>query len=353
MTLMYNKKIIYTIFHVLCFCTSSLVFSQSNYRAPVYTAVDTAKTKDLSNSIANSTSKKVLEFKDLNAFNTSNQDGFMVQYTCTQLLDNWTDFTLLEIESSGSTLLKIYFVGNNTLKLRRYKSSTKFVDYTIFDRLFPIFHGVWNPVIKFYFGKDFIWIESLDDNGSNTWQTPIFWGIDVSSFLSRGTTQKIHFYKPRLGNANDIFIYGFKTEDLIKHLNDCFINSKNCTAPATPPRNDPPDGGIARRSTKTKDTIAELEALNTLEIESIKIFPNPIDNKRVNIAFPDDLVGQSISINLMDINGRLVLDKTISVNKRPGTKHQLQLPNNIQKGVYILQLKSAHSIITNKKILVE
>ncbi len=73
---------------------------------------------------------------------------------------------------------------------------------------------------------------------------------------------------------------------------------------------------------------------------TLKVYPNPVQNNRVSIY--SSIEGEK-EISLFDLNGRVVLKKTM-------TNNELDL-TNVNKGVYMLQTKVGSSTSTTKLIV--
>lgn len=67
----------------------------------------------------------------------------------------------------------------------------------------------------------------------------------------------------------------------------------------------------------------------------IIVYPNPADTV-LNINMPDGLVADNASIKLYDINGRLIIDNTPTINNST-IKIDVQ---NLSNGVYLIHLKN-------------
>jgi hypothetical protein len=77
----------------------------------------------------------------------------------------------------------------------------------------------------------------------------------------------------------------------------------------------------------------------------VKIYPNPCKNSRVNVEFKSHLISE---IQLTNIAGKVVLKKKFDFAEM---KKQVQL-NDIQNGMYLLQVKSTDNKKVVKKFIV-
>ena len=77
----------------------------------------------------------------------------------------------------------------------------------------------------------------------------------------------------------------------------------------------------------------------------VKIYPNPCRNSRITVEFKSHPISE---IQLTNIAGKVVLKKKFNFAEM---KKQLQL-NNIQNGMYLLQIKSVDNKTIVKKFIV-
>lgn len=71
----------------------------------------------------------------------------------------------------------------------------------------------------------------------------------------------------------------------------------------------------------------------------ISIFPNPVVNRTVNVSF-DAFSGKNHTIQLVDVNGHIILNRTININGK--TTSQLILPRSVNSGTYIIKVNDGN-----------
>lgn len=365
---MKNKMItINIVFFCFLLFNSSQVLGQSSYETPDY---------DLVKQIG--VAKLHLE-KGYRRFNFGfypfheSHDGFMLKYSPKHINNNSTGGTkLLKIVNNAKTILEVYYNNtNSSLKLKRYNSNGSVsIDYNFFDRLLS--DGAHTdtpgdtvtPIFKFYFGKNFIWIETYSEHFVNgiRYHSPLFWGLDIDdnsknmkSFLGRtpgqGVSSDIYLYE-WVENTN-VFLYGFKTANLLEDLNKCFVvNSAGCV-----------NGGILRTTTTTARTAIgkgkeainvgedDLVVVEELEQNAFKIYPNPVKNTELNFAFRRVFGNEKLKIEMKDITGKKVFSKELQINQGV-TSVQTSLPSSLAKGLYLLNYKLG-DIQGVKKVLLD
>jgi hypothetical protein len=96
--------------------------------------------------------------------------------------------------------------------------------------------------------------------------------------------------------------------------------------------------------------ISSVDVKTTMNV-LLDVYPNPAKNKYINLDI-SGLNNGSYDILLVDMNGRLALRKAISGEL--SVKTTLQLPQDITKGTYVLQLTDkAGNRVLERKIVVE
>jgi hypothetical protein len=94
-------------------------------------------------------------------------------------------------------------------------------------------------------------------------------------------------------------------------------------------------------NTNWQDRLSEKE-----QIESeLKIYPNPVKNNQVTIAFEN---WEMVEIRLVNITGKEVLRES---SEFPVQKKTLKL-NAVPNGIYILQIKTSQGHLISKKLMV-
>ncbi|OIQ28276.1 MAG: hypothetical protein BM564_09390, partial [Bacteroidetes bacterium MedPE-SWsnd-G2] len=83
--------------------------------------------------------------------------------------------------------------------------------------------------------------------------------------------------------------------------------------------------------TITETTLGEPE----LEIEHTNIYPNPF-NDMIYVDLPSKFEGDKITVQIFDLNGRLVLNELLIVNSG---KLQIRSISNLEQGPYFLKLR--------------
>ncbi len=71
----------------------------------------------------------------------------------------------------------------------------------------------------------------------------------------------------------------------------------------------------------------------------ISVFPNPVVNRTMNVSF-DAFSGKDHTIQLVDVNGHVVLIRTVNINGK--TTSQVILPRNINSGTYIIKVNDSN-----------
>jgi len=77
----------------------------------------------------------------------------------------------------------------------------------------------------------------------------------------------------------------------------------------------------------------------------LKIYPNPVRNKKVTLEMPND---EMTEIRLVSIVGKEVWKKDFEFGT---SKYQIKL-ENIPKGIYLVQVKTTENIAIVKKLLI-
>lgn len=85
--------------------------------------------------------------------------------------------------------------------------------------------------------------------------------------------------------------------------------------------------------------------------EKISVYPNPVRSKMFRVAFDNKEAGE-YNIQLVDITGRIVSDKAVSVY-RGAQVSEIRLSNNLTRGMYMVKVLSHENreIYTKKIIL--
>lgn len=77
----------------------------------------------------------------------------------------------------------------------------------------------------------------------------------------------------------------------------------------------------------------------------IRVFPNPVQDRRVNIEMSDQAIQE---IRITNIAGSVVFARRFQV---PVTRHQIIL-ENVPSGVYLLRIISDHNLTRTTKLMV-
>jgi hypothetical protein len=106
----------------------------------------------------------------------------------------------------------------------------------------------------------------------------------------------------------------------------------------------------ARSGTAASDqalNAVELPLNNSLNIQTLKIFPNPV-REVINLKWNSIYKGNAI-LNVVDVTGRTV--KTSNFRKEAAEyNHSLEV-NNLKPGIYILQIKTSQGEALNEKFI--
>ncbi|MEO1264063.1 MAG: T9SS type A sorting domain-containing protein, partial [Bacteroidota bacterium] len=88
---------------------------------------------------------------------------------------------------------------------------------------------------------------------------------------------------------------------------------------------------------------------STTEVDQCQfdLSPNPASGF-INIKWDNNCLFKDVNIKLMDINGRIVR-KTENINQSVQS-HQMEI-NNLEKGIYFIQLKSGNRKWTEKVVV--
>ncbi len=71
-------------------------------------------------------------------------------------------------------------------------------------------------------------------------------------------------------------------------------------------------------------------------LNQVGVFPNPVSNNKIQISFPKELLGKELQISLVDLAGKICLQKRISVRQEI---ESLEIKGRkFQSGIYILKL---------------
>lgn len=109
---------------------------------------------------------------------------------------------------------------------------------------------------------------------------------------------------------------------------------------------------LADKKKKSDEQVAEEEVAKSVEEPSasrsnplaaetaagIRVFPNPVTDRLVKVAFDDKPAGK-YTVQLLDINGQFISSQSLIVSGKRSVQ-QLQIPAFISSGTYILKLLS-------------
>jgi hypothetical protein len=85
----------------------------------------------------------------------------------------------------------------------------------------------------------------------------------------------------------------------------------------------------------------------TLENNTWKIYPNPVNNHTLFIQNQSNSVADKATVFLFDGMGRIVLRTTITTNE----KNEIHLPEELSAGIYSLQILQSNNVTSGKIIL--
>lgn len=84
---------------------------------------------------------------------------------------------------------------------------------------------------------------------------------------------------------------------------------------------------------------------------SMLIYPNPVTQNRVNISVSGLQSDEKVNLMLFDLSGRLHYSQEIFANPLGELLEQINLPTNLRKGIYILNLAGNSGKFTQKVII--
>jgi hypothetical protein len=85
---------------------------------------------------------------------------------------------------------------------------------------------------------------------------------------------------------------------------------------------------------KSKDAVSSVQG-NSI----ISVYPNPVVNRTINVSF-DAFSGKDHTVQLVDVSGHVILNKTLNINGK--TTSQVILPRNVNSGTYILKVNDGN-----------
>jgi len=85
---------------------------------------------------------------------------------------------------------------------------------------------------------------------------------------------------------------------------------------------------------KSKESVSSVQGNS-----SITVFPNPVVNRTINVVF-DAFAGKDHTVQLVDVNGHILLNKILNINGK--TTSQIILPRNVNSGTYILKVNDGN-----------
>src|SRR5690625_2825556 len=92
-------------------------------------------------------------------------------------------------------------------------------------------------------------------------------------------------------------------------------------------------------------TITEFMSVDSHEMASIKIYPNPNDGK-FNISLPSSMQNETMNIGVYDLQGRMIYQEEWSNHNEPS----IEL-NQVNPGLYILRIDNGSDVM-NKKLII-
>ncbi len=84
---------------------------------------------------------------------------------------------------------------------------------------------------------------------------------------------------------------------------------------------------------------------------SFSIYPNPIEGSAVNISF-GGAKNQEFLVKIMDLHGKKLVSKEISVMETGNTTYKITLPEDLVSGMYFVSLYSGNKV-SHKKLIVK
>jgi len=107
-------------------------------------------------------------------------------------------------------------------------------------------------------------------------------------------------------------------------------------------------GGNFDEMTISGNGISALKNINSSENgKFVNIYPNPTNKRKIAVNLFGFESSTDISLSISHLNGQLVYQKNIENNN----SIEVNLPNNLEKSVYLVSIKSGFDTATNKLIL--
>ena len=85
-------------------------------------------------------------------------------------------------------------------------------------------------------------------------------------------------------------------------------------------------------------------------IKSIDVYPNPVENKMLNISFMNQAIGR-YAIQLTNTSGQLVYNSNIEIDNINVTR-SIKLDNEVATGNYLLTVITSDGKTTRQQIII-
>jgi C1A family cysteine protease len=106
-------------------------------------------------------------------------------------------------------------------------------------------------------------------------------------------------------------------------------------------------GAVGEFTIEVKTASTAIDNIYSLD-NSFNIFPNPTSQKKLNLEF--DMESNTAELKIISVEGRMVLSKEIN-NIYSGKRMEIQLSDDIEPGVYFIQIQTNKGLGTQKLIV--
>ena len=105
------------------------------------------------------------------------------------------------------------------------------------------------------------------------------------------------------------------------------------------------------KKNQLKNGVAILKPIDMVSEQFISVYPNPVVNNKVKIAF-DNISKGDYEVAITDLQGRTVKKKTVHINN-PGQVEDMQLNKQLAKGMYLIKVTNSNNehVLSDKLIL--
>ena len=238
-------------------------------------------------------------------------------------------------KNRDETLLKVGFTTKGRIFVSRPFNGKGFVDYEIYDKLLD-YSGSGSKQYEFrlFLCGSFIWLESK--NGSSTWVSPLFWGIDlpgenlITKIADRDSSLEFIF-----GGLNNV--------SKLAHANFEVYASKY-----TELWNDISNNYVPKVTTRATGHATETEQIQA-QVDQVKVYPIPVStelNVDLDLESPCEVI-----FEIYSMQGTLLYKEKKSYSSS-GTYHEVfqrsKITGNTQIAVLLIQ---GLNKVVSKKII--